>query len=110
MLTGGAEAVRKTEQVDHPVHHPGLDLGDGGAAGPAHALHAQAGRDQFGEDRRVGGVRREPGEEARMLPVGEARHHHPVEVGQHGIEAVGCAGSFRQQRRHLAGLDRRLHR
>ena len=68
-----AEPLRQAEQVDQPVQHHGLDLGAGRAGGPEHALHAEPGADQVAEHRRAGGVGREVGEEAGVLPVRQAR-------------------------------------
>ena len=56
---------RQVQQLLHPVEHQGLDLGAGRRRDPAHALHAETGRQQFTEDRGVRGVRREVGEPIR---------------------------------------------
>ena len=87
----GAEPRRQIEQLAHPVEHQRLELGTGRRGDPAHALHTESGGEQFAEDRRV---RRFPGSRRRigMLPVGEAGHDHPVEVGHEAAKGSGSVG------------------
>ena len=103
--------VGEAEQLDHPVEHQRLEFGARRRRDPAHALHAEPGGQQFAEDRRERVVRREVGEEVRVLPLGEAGHDDPIEVGHHGGERFGLGRRMLGQRgAHVAGCDRRLHR
>ena len=98
-------ALGQPEQLLHPVHHQRLDLGARRAGDPAHALHAEAGRGELAEDRRVADVGGEVGEEARVLPVGEAGHDDAVEVGEHVGERLGRGGRvLGQHGADVAGL------
>ena len=62
---------------------------------------------------RMPGLRRrdaEVGEEARVVPVRDARHQHAVEVGEHVRERLRLLGRRRRElRADLAGRDRRHH-
>ena len=110
-VAGRAESIGQAQQLAHPVEHHRLDLGARRAGDPAHSLHAQAGRCQLAEDRAVRRVAGEVGEEAGMLPVGDARHDDTVEVGQHVGERLGLGRRvFGQHRPNVAGLDLRSHR
>ena len=105
------ERLGKAEQLHHPVEHQRLQLGARGRRHPAHPLHAQAGREQLTEDRRIGRVRREVGEEARVLPVDDARDDDPLEIGAHRLPALGVGGRRgRQGGPYRAGLQVRAHR
>ena len=104
-------ASGQAEQLDHPVEHQRLELGAGRRRDPTHALHAEPGGQQLGEDRRERVVRREVGEEVRVLPLREAGHDDSIEVGHHGGERLGFGRRVVGQRgSHVAGRDRRLHR
>ena len=81
------ERLGKAEQLHHPVEHQRLQLGARGRRHPAHPLHAQAGREQLTEDRRIRRVRREVGEEARVLPVDDARQDDALDIGAHRLPA-----------------------
>ena len=103
----GAEPVGEAEQLGHPVEHEGLDLGAGRARGPRHAVHPEAGRGQVTQDRRVAGVGGEVGEEAGVLPVGQAGDDDPIEVGEHRVEGLGLGrGVGGELVAHPAGLRR----
>ena len=105
-----AEVLRQAEQLVHPVDHQRFDLRARRARDPAHALHPEAGRQQVPEDcgvRRVGG---EVGEEAGVLPMGQARHDHALGVGHHRVEAVGRRGRvLLELGTNFAGLHCRRH-
>ena len=83
------EVLREPEQVDEPVEDVRLDLRQRRAGGPDHALRAQPGRHQLGEDRRARRVGREVGEPARGLPVRDARQDDLVQVAQQRRERLG---------------------
>ena len=103
----GAEPVGQAEQLGHPVEHERLDLGAGRARGPRHAVHPEAGRGQVTQDRRIAGVGGEVGEEAGVLPVGQAGDDDPIEVGEHGVEGLGLGrGVGGELVAHPAGLGR----
>jgi hypothetical protein len=89
LRAGGAEPVGQAEQIDHPIEHEGLDLGGCRAGGPRHPVHPEPGRRQLSEDGRVRRVRREVREEARVLPVGDARQDHTIQVCEHRLEPFG---------------------
>ena len=101
-----------SSSVGQPVEHVRLELGRGGRGGPEHALHAQPGREQVAEDRRPAGVGREVREERRVLPVGDARQQHPVEVAQHAPRTArpARAGAAGSAARISPGLTVREHR
>ena len=105
------EASGEPEQLDEPVQHDHLDLGAGGARRPEHPVDAQAGRDQFAEDRRRRRVGREVAKETGRLPVRSPRHHDPVKIGEKSLERLGLLRRIsRQHRRDLARSRGREHR
>ena len=69
-----------------------LELGGSRARRPQHPLHPEAGRRPARRGSTGTRVGREVGEEAGVLPVGEAGDDDPVEVGQHGVEGLGLGG------------------
>ncbi len=115
----GVEPFGEVEQLAHPVEHQRLDLGARRGRDPAHALHAEPGGQQLAEDRRVGRVGREVGEEARVLPLRQPGHDDPVDVGHHrverlGLRSVGARGAATGRRRvrpgRRPGVARRARR
>ncbi len=88
-----------------------LELGRGGRGAPEERHLVERGREQLGQDRRLRAARREVGEEARRLPVGDPRHQHLVEVAQDRGERLPALRRRGGQRgADLARLDLREHR
>ena len=110
-LAGVAESLGQIEQLGHPVDDAQLQLGARRRRDPAHPVDAEPGRQQLAEDRGVGAVGREVGEEARVLPVHQAGHDDAVDVGEHGGERLGLGrGVLRQLAHDVAGLHVGRHR
>ena len=71
-------------------------FGGRGARLPAHALDAEAGGDQVGQDRGQRGVRREVGKEPGVVPVGDAGKDGGIELGEEALQGnamLGWSGS-----------------
>ena len=103
-VVGEPELVGQAERLGQPVDDHLLDLGDRRAGRPDHPLRADATRDEVAEDRRRGRVRREVGEEAGVLPVGQARHDELIEVGEQRVERLArLRGLGRQGAAYVAG-------
>ena len=92
-----AEALRQADGLPEPVQHAGFHLGGGGRGLPEHALRAERGRQHLRQHRGRARIGREIGEEARMLPVGHARHHDTLEVREHGFHRFARLGWRRGQ-------------
>ena len=111
VLDDAGEGVAEAQHLPQPLHDHVLDLGGRRARLPAHALDAEAGRDEVGEHRREVAVGGEVGEEPGMVPVRDARQHDALEVGRDGRQAFGPARRLgRQLRGDLAGLHAAHHR
>ncbi len=74
--------LAQARHLAEPVHDHLLHFGRGGAGLPAHALDAEARGDEVRQDRGVARVAGEVGEKGGVVPMGDARHHVPVERGQ----------------------------
>ncbi len=88
-----AEPRREIEQLGHPVDDAQLQFGARRRGHPAQPVDAEPGRQQLAEDRGVGAVGREVGEEARVLPVDQPGHDDAVDVGEHVGEAVSASSA-----------------
>ena len=85
-------ARRQRQGLPQPVDHDPLEFGGRWRCLPKHALRGD-GRDQhLGQHRRRRGVGREIGEEARMLPMGNAWHHDALEVRHDGFHRFPAFG------------------
>ena len=105
-LTRVAPAQRQGEELGHPVDDAQLELGARRRRHPAHPVDAEARRQQLSEDRRVRGVGREVGEEVRVLPVHQPRHHDAIDVCEHVGEGLGVRRRvFGQLGQDVAGFD-----
>ena len=101
-----AKLVRQAEHLAQPLHDHVLDLGAGRARLPAHALGAQAGRDQVGQHRRKVRVGGEVGEPSGVVPVGDARQHDAVELVGDVVQTESLLRRLvGQQRLDLARCD-----
>ena len=101
---------RQVEQLAEPRERELLEFGDRRRRAPEHAVGVHRRRQQLREDARVRRRDAEVGEEARVVPVRDARQQHAVEVGEHVGERLGRLGRRgRQARADLARLDRRHH-
>jgi hypothetical protein len=111
VLDDAREGLRQPDHLPQPVHDRLLELGGDRARLPAHALDAEPGADEIAEHRRQAGVRREVGEEARVVPVGDAGQDDLVEVAEQRGEPVAGLGRRRRQRPpHVPGGERAHHR
>ena len=70
------------------------------------ALTLSAAAQELAEDAGRGAADREVGEEARVVPVGDAREDHALEVGEDAVERLGI---LRRRRRQGAPDVPRLH-
>ena len=101
-----APARRQGEELGHPVDDAQFELGARRRRHPAHPVDTEARRQQLAEDRRVRGVGREVGEEVRVLPVHQPRHHDAIDVGEHVGEGFGIRRRvFGQLGQDVAGFD-----
>ncbi len=80
------------EQLGHPPQNHALELGRGGCGAPQDGDRVQRGRQQLGEDGRLGSAGGEIGEVARVLPVGHARQEYLVQVAEHRGERLALFG------------------
>ncbi len=111
VVDDAGERVWQAHHLAQPVHDDLFHLGGRGARLPAHALAAEARGDDIRQDGGVAGVGREVGEERGMVPVGDARHHHPLQFAHDALETVALGGRCGgQERLHLAWLHRAHHR
>ena len=111
VLDDAREALGQAGHLAKPVEDARLQLGRGGRGLPEHALGAERRGEHLGEDRRRARVRREVGEEARVLPVGDPRQHHRREVGEDLVHRLAALGRREPEPRgDLAGLDLGTHR
>ena len=111
VLDVAVPAARQPEQLREPVQHRQLELGRGRRREPRHRVHVQRRDQELGEDPRLRAGVREPGEEARMVPVRERRQHELVEVAQHRRERLALLRRrVRQLRAEVARRDGRRDR
>ena len=107
------DAVKSIGQADHlpePVEHARLHLRGRGRRLPQHALRAERRGEHLREERRRARVRREVGEEARVLPVRDPRQHDRGEVGEDRLHRLAALGRReRELRGDLSGLDLGAH-
>ena len=103
--------AREPEQLREPVHRHDLELRRGRRGPPEDLRYVQRRGEELRQDPRLRARRREVGEEARMLPVGDARQQHLIEVSQHRRKRLACLRRcLRQRPPDLAGLHLRQHR
>ena len=104
------ETLRQAEQVGEPGERHLLELLERGRGAPEDPDLVQRSDEELGKDPRLGGRRREVGEVARALPVGQSRHQHLVEVAQDGRERLRfCRCTVGQRRPDRPRLDLRQH-
>jgi len=92
VLDGAAERRRQAQHLAEPVHDHLLQLGGRRRGLPIHGVDTQARREQLAQDGRPGVVAREVGEEAGVVPVGDARHHDVAEIGEDPVPVLGPLG------------------
>ena len=94
-----------------PVEDMDLHLGSRRRCLPEHALRGECRRQPFRQNRGRTAVRREIGEETRMLPVGDMRDDEIFEIGEDRLDRFPvnrrCGG---KRFAHLAGAGLRAHR
>ena len=105
------ERVGQAEKLPQPAQRHLFELGRGGRRPPQHRLHVQGGRQELGEHPGGGARDGEVGEEARVVPVGDAGQDDPLEVAEDLVERDAGRGRGRRQRaahraRRTAGEDR----
>ena len=82
------ELGREADHLAQPVHDQGLQLGGGGRGGPGEAEAVDAVGQHVAEQGGVGVEGREVGVHVRALPVGHARHDHPLDVLEDLLEVL----------------------
>ena len=82
------QRLGQAEQLPQPVERHLLELLQRRRGAPEDPDLVEPGDQELGEDPGLGRGRREVGEVARALPVGDARHQDLVEVAQHGGERL----------------------
>ena len=101
----------QAQPLPQPVQHQCFHLGSGGRRLPQHALLRQDRGDEIGQHRRRRGVGREIGEEARVLPMGQAGDDLVVDLGQNTLQPRALLGRVvRKARAHGARVQRGAHR
>ena len=80
VLDDTVEGLRKAERIAQPVHHACLHLGGGRRGLPEHTLWRHHCCEEVGQHGSGGGVGREVGKEAWVLPVGDAGHNDALEI------------------------------
>ena len=107
----GAERRREVEEFRQPVEDQRLQFRRGRAGRPEHPVDPDPGGEQFPEHRRPGVVRREEPEETGVLPVEQAGHDDPVEVGEDRFEGLApLRRMLRQERPNFPRTDGGRHR
>ena len=84
--TAGMKLLRKTEQVEKPIHHAGFHFGAGRTGLPEHPLNRETRTENVRGQGRPGSVRIEESKPGRVLPVSQTRHHQFVHVLQDRVE------------------------
>jgi hypothetical protein len=104
VLDDAEQAGGQAEHLAQPVEGDQLELGGGGRGLPEHAVRVEGRREGLGQDGRSGGGVGEVGEEARVVPVGEAGDDHALDVGQDPGQRLGLhRRGPGQHGLHLAG-------
>ena len=88
---------RQAEQVGEPGERDLLELGRGRRRAPEHRVLVERRDQELGEDARLGRGDAEVREEARVVPVRDARQQDRVEVGEHRRERLALSGRRRRQ-------------
>ena len=120
LLPGGGERVHRGDRggvVDHPLEavgqpdqtpQPGqgdlLELGHCRRGAPQHPLRVERRAQELGQDAGAAAADGEVGEEAGVVPVGQAGDDDTLDVGQHRVERFTRLRRGRRQR--LADLAR----
>ena len=100
----------QTEALTQPVEHARLHLGRRRRGLPEHALRCDERGDEFGKDRGRSSIGVEIGKETRVLPMRDAGHHDPLEIGHDRVEAGAVLGWARlQQGGDVARFGLRAH-
>ena len=79
-------ALGQAKALAQPVQHARFHLGCSRRGLPQHALRRDDGGDEFRQHRCRGGIGVEIGKKAGVLPMGDARHHDPLEIGHDRVE------------------------
>jgi hypothetical protein len=84
-------------QLPEPAERDRLEFGRGGRRAPQHGLLVEGGCEKIGEHTggTAGGT--EVREERRMVPMGEARYEHALEIGHDGAEGFRILRRIRWQ-------------
>ena len=97
------EAFRQAEELPEPVRRQAFQLGRSGRRPPDHRVRVDRRGQQFGENGRGGSRICEVRQEARMIPVREARNHPFLEVTQDVVQGLALPRRRRRPRgTHLA--------
>ena len=111
ILDVAVPAVRQPEQLRGPVARQPFELRRRRRGAPQERDRVERGGEHLGEDPRARRGVGEVGEEARVLPVGDAGQQDLVEVPQHRRERLALLRRRGgQARADLARLDLREHR
>ena len=104
------ELGRQAHELSKPVARQLFQLLQRGRRPPQDPDLIQAGDEELRENARLGSRHREVGEEARALPVRQARQHDSVEIVEQRLERLGLVGRRgRQRSADRARLDGREH-
>src|SRR3954464_1092524 len=91
------ERGRQTDQLTKPSERHLFELRCGGRGAPEHRLLVERGREELGEHPWRAARNREVREEARMVPVRDARQDDAFEVREDRVEADAVFGRMRRQ-------------
>jgi hypothetical protein len=94
-----------------PIEDDQLQLGRGRGGLPEHGVDVEGCGQRLGEDGGAGRGVGEVGEEAGVVPVGEAGYDHALDVGQDLLQRLAAEGrSGGQRRADLSGAHAREDR
>ena len=105
VVDGSREGGRQPHEAAQPVQGHLLQLGGRRGGPPHHRVDVERRREELPEDAGPGSGNGEVGEEARVVPVRDPRHHHRLEVLEerlHGLPRVRHLG--RESATHLPRL------
>ena len=105
VVDDAAEGGGQAEELPEPVEDDVLQLGGGRRRAPEHGVDVERGAEELAEDPRSGAADCEVREEARVVPVGDARKDHALEVREDPVERLRALRRRRGQgASNVAGL------
>ena len=111
ILDDAGEGLRQPQHLAQPVHHHLFHFRGRRTGLPAHALGTETGAGEIAQYGGQIGIAGKIGEEARVVPVGDARQHDLFEILEDVLQPFALEGWFRGQlASDVPGLHRAHHR